>query len=158
MQNGNFLVDFYSCHPANKRYNAANQWCWLEYHSWMTIANPRRNRTTHMIRPLSRSPSYALAEGLALFSKWVRLTNADTHVTGPFNFAAINGRNTTYRVSAVQLKILSKFNDMFTNETPCLSLPDYLVHCGQFHTSFHSRRLEGRLDACYATPSKPEIV
>lgn len=158
MQNGNFAVDCITCHPEDKRYTTTNQRYWLEYHPRMTSANPHRNRKTHMIRPSSRSPSYALAEGLTPFSQCVPLTNADTYMTGPFDFAAINGRKTRDRVSAVQWKILSKFNYMFTNETPCLLLPDYSVHCGQFHTSFHSARLEGRLDACYVTPSKPEIV
>ena len=92
MQDGRFLVEFYVGHPADKRYNAKNQRFWLEYHPIVEIANPHRNWTTHLIRPSDQSQAYAAKERLRLFRQWVRLTNADTYVCGPFEFAVINGR------------------------------------------------------------------
>ena len=78
LQDGRFLAQFYTCHPADKRYNAINQRYWLEYHPKFEVANPYCNKHTHMIRPSSQSEAYAKAEGLAPFSLWVRLANADT--------------------------------------------------------------------------------
>ena len=158
LQDGRFLVAFYTCHPADKRYNAINQRYWLEYHPTLEVANPYRSRCAHMIRPSSQSPSYALAEGLKPFSQWVRLTNADTFITGPFDFAIINGRKSRDRISEKQWTTLGKHNHLFTNETPPLDLPDYSVHCGQFHTSFHSVPINTRIAAYSASPSSPSTV
>ena len=72
LQDGKFLVDFYTCHPADKKYNAINQRYWLEYHPILEVAGPYRNRCTHMIWPFAQSPSYAVAEGLRPFSQWVQ--------------------------------------------------------------------------------------
>ena len=83
-----------------------------------------------MIRPSSQSEAYAKAEGLAPFSLWIRLTNSDTYITGPFEFADINGRKTRDRVPQDRWEKLSKMGHMFSNEVPSLSLPEYSVHFG----------------------------
>ena len=106
LKDGRFIVDFYTCHPADKRYNAINQRYWLEYHPKLEVANPYRDRCTHIIRPSAQLPSYAIAEGLQPFSQWMRLTNADTFIVGPFDFAIINGRKSKDRVPFAQWKIL----------------------------------------------------
>ena len=111
-----------------------------------------------MIRPSAESEPYAVAKGLRPFSQWVRLTNQDTYITGPFDFAVVNGRKSRDRVPTDQLQLLSKYSHLFTNEIPSLSLPEYSVHYGQFHTSFKSDHLLGRLDALYANPSTPDSV
>ena len=111
-----------------------------------------------MVRPTNQSEAYAKSEGLTPFSQWVRLTNADTFIAGPFNFAIVNGRKTKDRISAQQWKSLTKYKHLFTNETPCVKLPDYSVHCGQFHTSFVSEPINARIDALLALPSSPDKV
>ena len=158
LQDGRFLAQFYTCHPADKRYNAANQRYWLEYLPILEAADPFRNKHTHLIRPSNDSESYAVAEGLRPFSRWVRLTNEDTYVSGPFDFADVNGRRTRDRVPEAQWRILAKRTDLFSNEVPSLALPDYSVHFGQFHTSFTGQEVEARIDAYLANPSSPATV
>ena len=158
LQDGRFLVDFFTCHPADKRYNAINQRYWLEYHPSLEVADPHRNRCAHLIRPSAESASYADAEGLKPFRQWVRLTNADTYITGPFDFAIVNGRKSRDRIGAEHWKKLGEHNHLFVNETPCLDLPDYSVHCGQFHTSLESPAITSRVVAYLAQPSSPDTV
>ena len=86
----------------NKRYNAVNQRCWLEYQPTLEVADPYRNCCTHIIRLLAWSASYVVAKGLRLFSQWVRFTNADTFIVGPFDFSPINGRKSKDRVPVKQ--------------------------------------------------------
>ena len=158
LQDGRFLAQFYTCHPADKRYNAANQRYWLEYLPVLEVADPFRNKHTHLIRPSNESESYAVAEGLRPFSRWIRLTNEDTYVSGPFDFADVNGRRTRDRVPEAQWRILAKRTDLFSNEVPSLALPDYSIHFGQFHTSFTGHEIEARIDAYLANPSSPATV
>ena len=158
LQDGRFLCQFYACHPADKRYNAINQQYWLEYHPKFEVANPYRNRHTNMIRPSSQSESYADAEGLAPFTQWLRMTNADTYIAGPFDFAEINGRKSRDRVPEDKWKLLSKFGHMFNNEVPSISLPDYSVHFGQFHTIYDVLEDNSRISAYLANPSSPTTV
>ena len=158
LQDGRFLVDFYACHHKDKRFNAINQRYWLEYHPVLEVAYPGRDKCTHMIRPTSESENYAKAQGLRCFSQWVRLTNADTYICGPFEFATINGRKTRDRVAEGHWRVLKKFGHLFTNETPCLDLPDYSIHCGQFHSTFECDRTYARVLAHLAQPSSPDSV
>ena len=158
LQDGRFLVEFYTCHPKDKRFNAINQRYWLEYHPVLEVAYPGRDKRTHMIRPAPESVEYAKAQGLKPFSQWVRLTNADTYICGPFEFATINGRRTRDRVSEEHWKLLREFGHLFTNETPCLDLPDYSIHCGQYHSTFECDRIHARVLAHLAHPSSPDSV
>ena len=64
LQDGQFLVDFYTCQSADKMFNALNQRYWLEYHPKFDLSNPYCDCFTHMIRPSAQLPSYAVAEGL----------------------------------------------------------------------------------------------
>ena len=75
----------------------------------------------------------------------MRLTNTDTYICGPFEFAVINGRKTRDRISEDQWKLLVKHSDMFANEIPSLQLPDYSVHCSHFHNSFVDERIAHRV-------------
>ena len=131
---------------------------WLEYHPALEVADPHRNRTTHLIRPSPQSESYAEAEGLRPFRQWVRLTNADTFISGPFEFAVINGRKSKDRVSEKHWKTLGKFSHLFANEIPSLELPDYSVHCGQFHFTFEDSGIGDRVTAYLANPLRLESV
>ena len=130
----------------------------MEYHPHLEVANPHCVRSAHLIRPSPDSPKYASAEGLAPFRRWARLTNADTFIDGPFEFAVINGHKSRDRVSADNWKVLLKHRHLFANEVPGLDLPDYSVHCGQFHTSFDSKPIGDRVSAFLANPSTPDMV
>ena len=124
----------------------------------MEVADPHRNRTTHMIRPSAQSESYAAAEGLRPFRQWVRLTNADTFISGPFEFAVINGRKSRDRVGGERWKILAKFSHLFANEIPSLELPDYSVHCGQCHFTFEDSTIGDHVMDSLANPLRFEAV
>ena len=89
-----------------------------------------------MIRPSSHSKSYAKGDGLKPFSQWLRLTNLDTYIKGPFDFAEGNCRKTRDRVPKDRWITLVKFSHMFNNEEPSIFLPDYAVHFGQYHTVY----------------------
>ena len=155
LQDGKFLVEFYTCHPGDKRYNAANQRYWLEYHPVREVAAPYRDKCAHLVRPSPTSAAYAITEGLKPFSQWVRLTNADTYISGLFDFAVINGRKTRDRISREQWATLAKFTHLFTNTIPDLSLPDYSIHCCQYHTSFTSGAFAAKMDAFLASKPGP---
>ena len=110
-----------------------------------------------MIRPSADSESYAKAEGLEPFSLWVKLTNDNTYISGPFDFADLNGRRTRDRVPEAQWRILAKHQEL-ANEVPSMELPEYSVHYGQFHTSFSDRVVEARIEAYLLSPSNPNTV
>jgi len=130
----------------------------LDYLPTYTPDNIRRNRNTNLIRPSADSASYAEAEGLKPFSQWIRLVNADTYITGPFDFADVNGRRTRDRIARDQWLILAKFDQMFNNEVPSMSLPEYAVHFGQFHTVAPVPASDRRVTAYLAHPSSPSSV
>ena len=153
-----FPSRFYICHPADKRCNAINQRYWLDYLPKYAGDNIRRNRNTNLIRPSANSESYAEAEGLRPFSQWIRLINADTYITGPFDFAEVNGRKTRDRVSRANWLILAKFGQMFKNEVPSMTLSEYAVHFSQFHTMEAAPKSDRRVSAYLAHPSSPSSV
>ena len=149
---GRFLIDFYTCHPKDKAFNAVNQRYWLEHHPFRELPNPTRLRTTHLLRPSVNSPDYAASQDLRPFRQWIRLLNSDTFIHGPFDFAVVNNRKTRDRVSQDAWNILHKFGHLFTNHAPSLDLPEYSVHLSCFHTSFTSKSLSDRVDAFIAHP------
>ena len=85
LQDGRFIVDFYTCHPSDRCYNTINQRYWIKYHRAFSVADTHRKCSTHLKRPYVQSPEYGIAEGLCPFSQWVRLTNADTYISSIFN-------------------------------------------------------------------------
>lgn len=143
-QDGKFLVNFYICHPADTNYNAINQRYWLEYHPTLREANTNHRATAHLIRPTPSSATYATAEGLRPFRQWVRLVNNDTYISGPFDFAIINGRKTRDRISLADWKILEQRKHLFSNALPSLELPNYSVHLSRFHDTHYSSTLATR--------------
>ena len=100
-----------------------------------------------MIRSSAQSASYAVSKGLRPFSQWVRLTNADTFIVGPFDFAVINGHKSKDRVPFTQWKILSTFKHLLNNDTR-----------GHFHTSFVSAPTNARIVAHLANPTSLNTV
>ena len=69
LQDGRFLMEFYTLHHADVRFNASNERYWLQYHSIGDIATPTPSTTTHLIRPsylgsARRSPSTSALSSL----------------------------------------------------------------------------------------------
>jgi len=130
LQDGRFLVEFYTLHYSDIRYNTINQRYWLQYHSLGDIHTPTFSTTTHLIRPSDTSESHAARSNLVPFRRWINLTHTDTYLHGPFEFATVNGRKTRDRVAQVDWDILSRFNSdsMFVNPLPRFVLPSYSIH------------------------------
>ena len=108
LYDGQFLVYFCTYHPSDRYYNTINQHYWLDYHPVLSVADPHCKHSTHMIHPPAHSPDYAIPEDLRLFSQWVQLTNADTYIAGPFNFAVVNNRKSRYIFSIEKWEQLIK--------------------------------------------------
>ena len=158
LQDGKFLVDFYICHPADAYYNATNQRYWLEYHPTLQNNNPEHRSTAHLLRPSSASPAYAISEGLRPFRQWVRLTNGDTYIHGPFNFAVVNGRQTRDRIDLEHWEQLHLRASLYSNPAPSLELPSYSIHLSQPHISHSTVALTTRFNACTSSPSTHSTV
>jgi hypothetical protein len=86
---GQFLFEFYICHPSDWRYNAVNQRYWIQFHGREDIMCPNLSTDTHLIRPSETSDDYALHHKLLPFRKWLNITHLDTYIHGPFEFATI---------------------------------------------------------------------
>ncbi len=99
LQDGRFLVEIYTLHHANIRFNACNQRYWLQYYSLGDIATPSSSTSTHLIRPLDTSKAHAAMHCLVPFRRRLNLTHSDTYIHGPFDFASINARKTRDRIS-----------------------------------------------------------
>ena len=158
ISDGRFLVNFYTCHPDDKFFNATNQRYWIEYHPKTMDADPHRQRTTHLIRPSPQSNHYASAEGLLPFRQWVRLTNSDTFIHGPFDWATVNNRKSRDRVSSAHWKALAPYSNIFSNPIPDLSLPTWSIHLCQPHSTYTSVEHESRICAYMSAPSGPNTV
>jgi hypothetical protein len=59
LQDGCFLVEFYSLHHEDVQFKATKQQYWLQYHSIGTITTPTSSTTTHLIWPSDTSEALA---------------------------------------------------------------------------------------------------
>jgi hypothetical protein len=59
LQDGRFLVEFYSLHHDDIWFNSTNQRYWLQYHSLGDITTPSSSSTTHFIRPSDTFEAHA---------------------------------------------------------------------------------------------------
>jgi hypothetical protein len=59
LQDGQFLVDFYTLHFNDVRFNAMNQRYWLQYHWIGNIATPTTSTTMRLIHPSDSSEAFA---------------------------------------------------------------------------------------------------
>jgi hypothetical protein len=78
LQDGRFLVEFYTLHHADVRFNASNQRYWLQYHSIGNIATPTSSTTTHLNRPSDTSEAHAAHH------RWINLLHSATLLHGRF--------------------------------------------------------------------------
>jgi hypothetical protein len=90
LQDGCFLVEFYTCHPSDSHYNAVNQCFWLHYRTISKLQSPLSSTDTHLIHPSDSSDDYTTCHKLLPFQKWLNLTHQDMFIHGPFDFASVN--------------------------------------------------------------------
>jgi hypothetical protein len=128
LQDGRFLVKFYTLHHASIRFNACNQQYWLQYHSLGDIATPLSSTSTHLIPPSDTSKAHAATHPLVPFRRWLNLTHSDTYIHGPFDFASVNACKTRDRISQSDWDILSKQTSMLHNPLLQFDLPSYSIH------------------------------
>jgi hypothetical protein len=137
LQDGQFLLEFYTLHHANVRFNAANQQYWLQYHAFDKIATPTSSTQTHLIWPSDTSEAHAARHHLVPFCHWVNLLHSGTLLHGPFKFASVNGRKSRNRVSQADWDVLAKFSACFQNPLPWFNLPSYSIHINRgIHSAF----------------------
>ena len=158
LQDGCFLVDFYTCHLKVKLFNTINQRYWLEYHPIAANPDPLCHCTTHLLSPSTESPTYADTQGLCPFRQWARLPNSDTFIHGPVNFATVNNRKSRDRIFQENWTTLHSFGHLFTNQASSIDLPEYSIHFGHFHTTYVSDAHAARVTAILATPSSSLLV
>ena len=128
LQDGQFLIKFYSLHHDDIRFNSTNQRYWLKYHLFDDITTPTSSSTTHFIRPSDTSEAHASKCKLVPFRRWLNLTHSDTYIHGPFDFTSVHGRKTRDCISQSNWDALTKQSSMFHNPTPWFDLPSYSIH------------------------------
>ncbi len=126
LQDGRFLVDFYTAHPSDVRFNAINQCFWLQYrdHNAPTF----ETMDAHLITPSDTSANRAAHHHLVPVRCWVNLTHGDTYLHGPFDFAVVRGRKTRDCIGQDCWDMLATKTSMFTNRLPHFDLPTYSIH------------------------------
>jgi hypothetical protein len=139
LEDGKYIVDFYTSHPSDSRMNAVNQRFWLCYHSREDLMGPCSSCDTHLIRPTDTSEAYASRHHLFSFGQYVNLTHSDTYIHGPFNFATFSGRKSRDRMSGNDWSILRSRTAMFHNSVPLLEVTTYSAHIDTCaHTTFNN--------------------
>jgi hypothetical protein len=137
LQDGRFLMEFYTLHHADIRFNASNQRYWLQYHSIGDITTPSPSTTTHLIRPSDTSEAHAARHRLVPFRHWINLLHSGTLLHGPFKFASVNGRKMRDRISPADWDALAKFSSLYQNPLPRFDLPSYSIHVDRgIHSTF----------------------
>jgi hypothetical protein len=137
LQDGHFLVKFFTLHLDDIQYNAINQRFWLQCHTAGNIATPTPNAATHLIRLSDTSESQAKRHGLIPFRRWVNLTHSNTFIHGPFDFTIIQARKTSNRISQADWDILSQNQPLYANPPSRFNLPSYSIHVDQNYHVAH---------------------
>ncbi len=137
LQDGRFLMEFYTLHHADVWFNAINHRYWLQYHAVSNIATPTSLTQTHLIRPSNTSKAHTACHRLVPFCRWINLLHWGVLLHGPFKFASVNGRKSCDHVSQANWDALAKFPSCFQNPLPWFDLPSYSIHsdCG-IHSAF----------------------
>ena len=158
VQDGKYLVGFYTQHPEDVSYNAPNQRYWLEYHLGNSPISPDHHSSYHLIRPTTDSERYARANQLQPYRQWVYLNHEDCYLHGPFDFCVLpSGRKSSDRIAVDDWQVLHDYSQMFTNAPPRHDLRNYCsLHCSSsFHTKLKcTSQVVGRvMTAPLLTPS-----
>jgi hypothetical protein len=83
-------------HPINVCYNVINQCFWLQYRNRNTPTFGTLN--AHLITPSDTLADCTARLHLIPVRTWVNLTQCDTYIHGPFDFAIVNGQKSRDRV------------------------------------------------------------
>jgi hypothetical protein len=118
LQDGHFLVKFFTLHYNDICFNATNQHYWLQYHPAGDITTPTSLTMTHLIRPLDTSKALAKRQHLVPFHWWLDLTHTNTYIPHPFNFATVNGCKSCNCISQHDWDILVSHSWDFQNPPP----------------------------------------
>jgi hypothetical protein len=132
LQDGRFLLEFFTLHYNDVRFNGKNQRNWLQYHSIGDIAMPTSSTTTHLIRLSDSLEALAAKNHLVPFRRLLNLTHSDTYLHGPFEFASVNGRKTQDHIAKPDWDALACQASRFQNSLPLLDLPSYSISTGYF--------------------------
>ncbi len=136
---GRFLFEFYTCHPADWRYNVVNQRYWLQLHSRSDLASPCSSMDTRIVHPSDTFDSCAAHHKLMPFRKWLNMCHLDTYIYGPFNLASVCGRKAQDPIAQSDWDVLHRHSLMFNNSVPHFDVPTYSVHCDRgAHVTFHN--------------------
>jgi hypothetical protein len=128
LQDGQFLMEFYTLYHADVWFNPYNQQYWLQYHSIGDIATPTSSTTTHLIQPSDTLEAHAARHQLVPFCRWINLLHSSTLLHGHFKLASVNGRKTCDRVSPADWDVLAKFSTLYQNPLTRFDLPSYSIH------------------------------
>jgi hypothetical protein len=128
LQDGCFLVEFFTLYYNNIRYNAINQRFWMQYHAASNIATPTPYTVTHPIQPSNTSKAHAKHHGLVPFCRWINHTHSNKFIHRPFDFAVVQGRKTRNLISQANWDILSKNQPLYINPPPRFDLPSNSIH------------------------------
>jgi hypothetical protein len=127
-QDGQFLFQFYVCHPSNWQNNAINQWHWLQYHDIFDIMYPHSASETNLIQPSDTLASYAACHKLVPFIKWLNISHLDMHIHESFKSASIWGHKSHDCIAQEDCDHLKKHFAMFGNPIPPSDVPTYSIH------------------------------
>jgi hypothetical protein len=132
LQDGRFLLEFYTLHHADVCFNATNQQYWLQYYAVSNITTPTSSKQTHLIQPSNTSKDHAARQRLVPFRRWINLLHCNVLLHGPFEFATINGSKMRDHISKANWDVLAKYTSYFQNPLPWFDLPSYSIHidCG----------------------------
>jgi len=154
LQDGQFLMEFYTLHHADVRFNASNQQYWLQYHSIGDIATPTPSTTTHLIRPSDTLEAHAARHRLLPFRRWINLLHSGTLLHRPFKFASVNGCKTRDQISPADWDALAKFSSLYQKPLPRFDLPSYSIHVDRgIHSTFCD---QANADALCATANSSD--
>ena len=127
VKTGNFLCEFYRCHPADGQFNATNQRFWLQYFKEADLLHPNRTADNHLIMTSNTSNAYAIRHNLKIARNNIHILHEGTFIHGPFNFATGHNRMTRDRIGQEDWQALEKHSHMFQNSVPDLDDPTYPI-------------------------------
>ena len=142
-----FKVNYYIVHPKDTQYHPVNQRLWKQY--VQREGKYVRHDKTHLVRPTSNHENYCRQKNIVALSQWVQLDDESTFIHGPFEFATIQGRKTTDRISPGDWQILCDNKSKYSNEPPNISTRSHYAYYvnSQFHEVHYDTKLSNEVHA-----------
>jgi hypothetical protein len=148
LSNGRILAIFYVSHPKDNAFNATNRRFWKQYHyddSCRVVSHKH-----HLVKPDKNELNYCKELNLLPFKEWINIHDPNIFISGPFNFATIQGRKTRDRIPYAQWDILRSVKHTFDNETPPINetLNGYVCHVDTpYHSEYESESIKASINA-----------